>query len=164
MSMDPRHPEQSIPRVKELLDQYHRVLSDIEKCTTSAHLATLEREGTLVVQEMYIVVPRLHEALMQASRVHRQAIARGQVAASNSEESDKSYEMVGETMASILKGLRERAEKPVEKAVEILDTIGDEKIGGEDAPVEKYVAPNQAETVIVEPNYKKKTTKKKTSK
>lgn len=118
--MDPRHPELSITRIRELYNQYLRVLDDIKKSTTSAKLGELEREGTLVVQEMYIVTPRLHEALMQASRQHRSDIAKGLF-------------------------------------TEPQDTIVEN-------PVEKYVAPNQAETVFVEPKPRKKKTTKKAKK
>ena len=108
--MDPRHPEQAISRMRELMKQYDRIEKDMNEATTSAKLAQLEREGGLVVQEICLVAPRIHEAMMQTSRQRRHDIARGLV----------------------------------------------------EKPVENYVAPNQAETVIVEPKpRKKKTTKKK---
>lgn len=111
--MDPRHPEQAISRMRELIKQYDRIELDMNKATTSAKLAQLEREGGLVVQEICLVAPRMHEAMMQTSRQRRHDISRGLV----------------------------------------------------EKPVEKYVAPNQAETVIVEPKpRKKKTTKKKAEK
>ncbi len=114
--MDPRHPELAISRMRELMKQYDRIENDMAKATTSAKLAELEREGGLVIQEICLVAPRIHEAMMQTSRQRRYELSHGIV------------------------------EKPVEK------------------PVENYVAPNQAETVIVEPKPKKKTTKKKTTK
>lgn len=77
--MDPLHPETAVPRVKELSKQLDRVLSDFKKATTAGKLAELEREGALVVQEMTLVAPRLHEVVMQASRSQRTAIARGLV-------------------------------------------------------------------------------------
>lgn len=77
--MDPLHPETAVPRVKELSKQLDRVLSDFKKATTAGRLAELEREGALVVQEMALVAPRLHEVVMQASRSQRTAIARGLV-------------------------------------------------------------------------------------
>lgn len=110
--MDPRHPELAIPRVKELIAQYDRVLADMRKATTRSRLNELEREGSAVVQEIYLVTPRLHEAMMQASREARHNLSVVVV------------------------------EKPVEQLKEI------------------YTAPNQAETVVVEPNYKKKAKKK----
>lgn len=110
--MDPRHSEQSITRIDELMAQYKRVLDDIRSCTVSSKLGQLEREGGLVVQEICLVAPRLHEAMIQVSRTRRGMFAAGFVK--------------------------------------------------EEKPVENYVAPNQAETVIVEPKpRKKKTTKKK---
>ena len=108
--MDPRHPEIAISRIDELMTQYKRIISEMQTCNVSSKLAQLEREGGLVVQEICLIAPRLHEAMIQVSRTRRAALAHGIV---------------------------------------------------EERPVENYVEPNQAETVIVEPNYKKK---KKTSK
>lgn len=110
--MDPRHPEQAISRMRELMKQYDRIEKDMGKATTSAKLAQLEREGGLVVQEICLVAPRIHEAMMQTSRQRRHDLARGIV----------------------------------------------------EKPVENYVAPNQAETVIVEPKPRKKKTTKKAKK
>ena len=109
--MDPRHPELAVSRMRELLAQYNRIENDIKSATTTAALGGLEREGGLVVQEMCLVAPRIHEALMQTSRQKRHDLSRG-----------------------------------------ILPEA-----------TEQYVAPNQAETVIVEPKprKKRKTTKKK---
>lgn len=69
--MDPRHPEQAISRMRELMKQYDRIEKDMGKAATSAQLGQLEREGGLVVQEICLVAPRLHEAMMQASRQRR---------------------------------------------------------------------------------------------
>lgn len=69
--MDPRHPEQVISRMRELMKQYDRIEADMNKATTSAQLAQLEREGGLVVQEICLVAPRIHEAMMQTSRQRR---------------------------------------------------------------------------------------------
>ena len=109
--MDPRHPELAIKRLKELMSQYDRVENDIKQATTSAQLGQLEREGGLVVQEICLVAPRIHESMMQSSRQRRHDLTHGIV----------------------------------------------------EKPVENYTAPNQAETVIVEPKprKKKKTTRKK---
>lgn len=75
--MDPRHPELAISRMRELMKQYDRVESDMKKATTSAQLGQLEREGGLVVQEICLVAPRLHEAMIQVSRQRRHDLARG---------------------------------------------------------------------------------------
>lgn len=109
--MDPRHPELAVKRMNELLVQYNRIEDDMKKTTIRSRLGQLEREGGLVVQELCLVAPRLHEAMMQTSRQRRNELAHGIV----------------------------------------------------EKPVEKYVEPNQAETVIVEPKprKKKKATKKK---
>lgn len=122
--MDPRHPELAISRLRELMAQYNRIEKDMAGATTSAKLAELEREGGLVIQEICLVAPRIHEAMMQTSRQRRHDLSRGNV-----------YEQMREYAATA------------------------ERV---DAPVEKYVEPNQAETVFVEPKpRKKKTTKKK---
>ena len=75
--MDPRHPEQAIARLRELMKQYDRVENDIKCATTSAQLGQLEREGGLVVQEICLVAPRIHEAMMQTSRQRRHDLSRG---------------------------------------------------------------------------------------
>ena len=121
--MDPRHPELAISRMRELMKRYDRIESDMAKATTSAKLAELEREGGLVIQEICLVAPRIHEAMMQTSRQRRRDLSRGNV-----------YGQMKEYVATA------------------------EKV---DEPVENYVAPNQAETVIVEPKPRKKKTSKK---
>lgn len=75
--MDPRRPELAISRMRELMKQYDRVEKDMNEATTSAQLAQLEREGGLVVQEICLVAPRIHEAMMQTSRQRRHDLARG---------------------------------------------------------------------------------------
>ena len=115
--MDPRHPELALSRLKELIKQYDRIENDIVHATVSSQLSQLEREGGLVVQEMCLVAPRIHEAMMQTSRQRRHDLSRGVL-------------------------------------IEPQDTIVEN-------PVEKYVAPNQAETVIAEPKPRKKKTSKK---
>ena len=77
--MDPRHPEQAISRMRELMKQYDRIEKDMKKATTSAQLGQLEREGGLVVQEICLVAPRIHEAMMQASRQRRYDLSHGVV-------------------------------------------------------------------------------------
>lgn len=75
--MDPRKPELAVTRLKELIKQYDRVEKDMSEATTSAQLSQLEREGGLVVQEMCLVAPRIHEAMMQSSRQRRHDLSRG---------------------------------------------------------------------------------------
>lgn len=77
--MDPRHPEQAISRMRELMKQYDRIESDMKKATLSSQLGQLEREGGLVVQEICLVAPRIHEAMMQTSRQRRHELSRGVV-------------------------------------------------------------------------------------
>lgn len=78
-NMDPRHPEQAISRMRELMKQYNRIEKDMEKATTSAQLGQLEREGGLVVQEICLVAPRIHEAMMQTSRHRRHELSHGDI-------------------------------------------------------------------------------------
>lgn len=138
--MDPRHPEQAIARMRELMEQYDRIEKDMGKATTSAQLGQLEREGGLVVQEICLVAPRIHEAMMQTSRQRRHDLSHGIAFGYTPEEKVGKY-----TKATI--GIEE---KPVENPVrDSVDVIGEENIGGESGPVEKP---------------KKKTTRKKTTK
>lgn len=105
--MDPRHPELAISRIDELMAQYKRVISDMQTCSISSQLAQLERECGLVVQEICLVAPRLHEAMIQVSRTRRAALAHGIV----EEEPDKKiYEEFREYAATA-----ERVEKPKKK-------------------------------------------------
>lgn len=69
--MDPRHPELAISRLKELMSQYDRIEHDIKNTTVASKLGQLEREGGLVIQEICLVAPRIHEAMMQTSRQRR---------------------------------------------------------------------------------------------
>ena len=75
--MDPRHPEQAVIRLRDLMLQYNEIESKMLKATTTAQLGQLEREGGLVVQELCLVAPRLHEAMMQTSRQRRHQLAMG---------------------------------------------------------------------------------------
>ena len=80
--MDPRHPEQALPRVEELVAQYKRIQSDFAATDSLHKLSSLEREGSLVIQELCLVAPRLHEALIKVSRTRRSEITRGVVSSS----------------------------------------------------------------------------------
>lgn len=75
--MDPRHPELALSRVKELVKQYEDLEKRISKATVSSDLGQLEREGVLVVQELCLVAPRLHETLMNTSRNRRTELMSG---------------------------------------------------------------------------------------
>ena len=59
------------------MKQYDRIEADMNKAMTSAKLAQLEREGGLVVQEICLVAPRIHEAMMQTSRQRRHDLSHG---------------------------------------------------------------------------------------
>lgn len=157
--MDPRHPEQAISRMRELMKQYDRIEKDMGKATTSAQLAQLEREGGLVIQEICLVAPRMHEAMMQTSRQRRVDLARQILIPSTDEESKKSLEFFKEAGKEDVK---EITVTPVE-AVAIVEDLGlvstevkdsDDKTSFE---VEQVYKPKKKTT-------KKKATKKKTTK
>ena len=112
--MDPRHPELSVKRIRDLMSQYNQVEHDMGKAMTSAELAKLEREGGLVVQEICLTAPRMHEALIQTSRMRRRDLSRGVV------------------------------EKPVEKSIHRTDVVFDienpyGEIAVHDAKPEEYI-------------------------
>ena len=136
--MDPRHPELSVKRIRDLMSQYDQVEHDMGKAMTAAELAKLEREGGLVVQEICLTAPRMHEALIQTSRMRRQEIARGIL-----EKCDETPEI---------------SMKNVETTVENLDIIGEENIGGESKSVKTPVLTEKPKNVKTG---KKKSTKKK---
>lgn len=119
--MDPRHPELVLPRVKALIEQYEGILGRIETATLSTQLGQCEREASLVIQELCMTAPRLHDALNQASRLKRKTIVNSFTYVAPEEEPAPAPEPV----------------------------------------VEVPTAPNQAETVIVEPKPRKKKTSKK---
>lgn len=93
--MDPRKPELAISRMRELMKQYDRVEKDMREATTSSKLAQLEREGGLVVQEICLVAPRIHEAMMQTSRQRRHELSRGIVEKPVEKDVNKNEEKVG---------------------------------------------------------------------
>lgn len=175
--MDPRHPEQAVTRLKELIAQYDRIERDIKRTTVSTKLGQLEREGGLVVQEICLVAPRLHEAMMQTSRQRRHQLSMGITYVPEEKVGNYIKSTIGMKQTSASGGLDEKEEaewktteeepeismKNVETSVEspvLTDFEKNVKTGEE-----TYVEPNQAETVIVEPKpRKKKTSKKKAEK
>jgi hypothetical protein len=138
--MDPRHPEQAVSRLRELMKQYDRIEADIKKATIASQLGQLEREGGLVVQEICLVAPRIHEAMMQTSRQRRHDLSRGILI----EPQDIAVETPQGGMFE-----PEIVEKPVEKSFHRADVVTEVE--------DSYK--------VEEPKPKKKTTrKKKTSK
>ena len=112
--MDPRHPEQAVTRIKELIAQYDRIEKDIASATVSSDLGRLEREGGLVVQEICLVAPRIHEAMMQASRNRRRDLSHGIALPEVSAELLK--EPTPEAVESYIKKAKETfSEKPKKK-------------------------------------------------
>jgi len=108
--MDPRHPEQAISRMRELMKQYDRIEADMAKATTSAQLAQLEREGGLVVQEICLVAPRIHEAMMQTSRQRRHDLSHGVV-----EKPEPIREIALEGVVEVIKVAKAQAKKKTTK-------------------------------------------------
>ncbi len=116
--MDPRHPELAISRMRELMAQYDRVESDMKKATASPQLAQLEREGSLVIQELCLVAPRLHEAMMQTSHQRRYDLAHGVVEERRFDalaEIAKQTENISEQVSEIVDTITEEVEKTVKK-------------------------------------------------
>lgn len=112
--MDPRHPELAVSRIKELIKQYDRIEKDMAKANTSAQLAQLEREGGLVVQEICLVAPRIHEAMMQTSRQRRHELSHGVV----EKPVEKVPEIASEGVLEVIKAAKKNAEaekKPKKK-------------------------------------------------
>ena len=116
--MDPRHPEQAISRMRELMAQYNRIEKDMAGATTSAKLAELEREGGLVIQEICLVAPRIHEAMMQTSRQRRHDLARQVLIPSTDEEVKKSVEFFKEVEKEEPKPKKKTAKKKTTKKAE----------------------------------------------
>lgn len=149
--MDPRHPELAISRMRELMKQYDRVESDMKKATTSAKLAELEREGGLVIQEICLVAPRIHEAMMQTSRQRRHDLSRGNI-----------YDQMREYAATA-----ERVDEPMEK--QHMDILEMAEVLTDPAPIPvveqlKEVGTEHLDILEEEKPKPKKTTKKKTTK
>ena len=120
--MDPRHPELSISRMDELMTQYKELLSNMRTSNVSSQIAQNERECGLVVQEICLVAPRLHEAMMQVSRTRRAALARGIVFGyPEKPENTISYEIPtppnqAEVEIAEIKPKKKRGRKPKRKA------------------------------------------------
>lgn len=73
--MDPRHPEKVLPRIKELVEQYDKLATKMNKASLH-ELADLEREGIGVVREICLTAPRLHDAVIQMSNNRRVSVTR----------------------------------------------------------------------------------------
>lgn len=149
--MDPRHPELAISRMRELMKQYDRIENDMAKATTSAKLAELEREGGLVIQEICLVAPRIHEAMMQTSRQRRHDLSRGNI-----------YDQMREYAATA-----ERVDEPMEK--QHMDILEMAEVLTDPAPIPvveqlKEVGTEHLDILEEEKPKPKKTPKKKTTK
>lgn len=155
--MDPRHPEQAVIRLRDLMLQYNSIESKMLEATTTAQLGQLEREGGLVVQEMCLVAPRIHEAMMQTSRKRRHQLAMGITYVPEEKVGKYTKATIGikerPVMAKLERPLTEEEGKKIVESISTdkADVIGEENIGGESKPMRKPAA-------------KKTTRKKKTAK
>ena len=140
------------------MKQYDRIENDMAKATTSAKLAELEREGGLVIQEICLVAPRIHEAMMQTSRQRRHDLASGAVFGYKPEEKVGEYTKATIAIEEKPMGILEMAEVLTDPApipvVEQLKEVGTEHL---DILEEEKPKPKKKTT-------KKKTTKKKAEK
>ena len=175
--MDPRHPEKVLPRMKELIKQFERVEKDISECTVSNRLAQLEREGGLVVQEICLVAPRLHEGLMQDSRQRRHDLTHGVVidmskykvpaGATGEEEGvmEKPVEMPHDGYLSVDKAIEKKDVSKNEEKADIEEPDVNEKPEPKPGMMDDATADKILDAVEkVAPAPKKKATKKKTTK
>lgn len=115
--MDPRHPELAKGRLKDLLKQYDTIEADMSRAATSAKLSELEREGSLVIQEICLVAPRLHEAMMQTSRQRRHDLSRGILI----EPQDTAVEMPHDGYLSVDNAIEEIPTPPSQAETEIVE-------------------------------------------
>lgn len=111
--MDPRHPEQSVIRLRELMSQYDRIEKDIKETTVSSRLGQLEREGSLVIQEICLVAPRIHESMMQVSRQRRHELSHSSFFPEVSAEALKKPTV--ETIESYVEKVKEKPDDPKPK-------------------------------------------------
>lgn len=159
--MDPRHPEQAISRMRELMKQYDRVEKEMKKATTSAQLGQLEREGGLVVQEICLVAPRIHEAMMQTSRQRRHDLARGVLI----EPQDTIVETPHDGYLSVDEAIEKKDVNKNEEKVDIEEPDVNEKPEPKPGMMDDATADKILDAVEkVAPAPKKKATKKKTAK
>lgn len=115
--MDPRHPELAISRMDELMAQFKDGLSKIRVETVANRIGEEERKLSLVVQEICLVAPRLHEAMMQVSRTRRAAINRGIVGNYGTPENTVSYTPPNQAEVEIVEPKpRKKKAKKVKKA------------------------------------------------
>lgn len=124
--MDPRHPEKVISYIEEVKAKYDSVNERIDKATSSKEINALEREGVACVNELFIVVPRLQEALITHSAEARRNLRR-----------KVSMEPIVEPVEP-----EEQAE-PAEPAEEVADVVVPE--------MEKTTEETEAETEAEEP-------------
>ena len=165
--MDPRHPESAVTRMEELMLQFKRVEEDMAAATTSAQLSMLEREGSLVVQQICLVAPRLHEAMVQSSRLRRYDLSHALVIPKAEEEKAEEEIEVEEKVEEKVEEVEaeENAEEKAEEEIEVEEKVEEkvEEVEAEENAEEK--AEEEPAKVVEEveeaPKPKKKTTKKK---
>ena len=99
------------------MTQFNLILKDMKHATVSTQLGQLEREGGLVVQEICLVAPRLHEAMMQTSRQRRHDLSRGVVEkpVEKSEGYTEAAEVLDHSMTKEQEQVFEEMTKPKKK-------------------------------------------------
>jgi hypothetical protein len=141
--------------MKELIKQYDEIEDRMAHATTSAQLSQAEREGGLVIQEICLVAPRIHEAMMQSSRQRRYELSHGIAFGYTPEEKVGKY-----TKATI--GIEEKSvEKPVEKYAQDIDVLSTTEEKSVEKPVEKYAQDIDVLSTTEKKPVKKKTARKK---
>lgn len=123
--------------MRELMEQYARIEKDMKEAVTSAKLGELEREGSLVIQEICLVAPRVHEAMMQTSRNRRYELT---------------HSLVGEPVELGIRTKYEQSFEPVKKTVEEQNDL--------DNTILSYDTKKVKVNIVDKPK-KKKTSKKK---
>lgn len=116
--MNPRDPETAIKYIDETKAKYDGVIERMGKARSQVELSGLEREGIRYVQELFLVTPRLQEALILSSQKNRRRL---QIELNRQAESTGSeMEQVADVVVSEMEKTTEevRAEEPESKPVE----------------------------------------------
>lgn len=177
--MNPRDPETAVKYIDEVKAKYDGLLDRINKATSLVEISALEREGVRYVQELYLVTPRLQEALIITSQKNRRRLntqiepigsKMEQVAEESSEpETEEAADVVVSEMEKTTEEIQ--ADDASHAEAEVTKTEGEAEEGKE-APESAEPETENTETPApeltvekpVEKPAKKKTTRKKTTK
>lgn len=182
--MNPRDPETAVKYIDEVKAKYDGLLDRMNKATSLVEISALEREGVRYVQELYLVTPRLQEALIITSQRNRHRLNNPEPTGSKMEQvAEETSEAEAEEAADVVVSEMEKTteETPADDAsqaeaepateAEVTEAEGEAE-EGEEAPesaepeTESIETPAPELTVEkpVEKPAKKKTTRKKTTK